>query len=241
MQLDVESIQAQLDTRGFCLRSGILSDTTCDAIVRAMEALAPETHSRESAYALRDPLIAAPDLLPILASSPIPALAATLFQRSPWVVRSLYYDKPIDTKWKEPWQQNRTVTLRAHGEPREFKAWSMKEGIPHALAPVSLLKRMVIVRIHLDDCDAKNGALHVIPGTHKKGLLGDKDMLAFRAKEGEVICAIPRGGVMLMKPLLAHSSQLANPPRHRRVLHLEFADSAPATALEWYSTLSLDA
>jgi hypothetical protein len=54
-----------------------------------------------------------------------------------------------------------------------------------------------------------------------------------------VICAVPRGGVMLMKPLLAHASQLANPPRHRRVLHLEFADSPPAASLEWYSQIAL--
>lgn len=238
--MEFEAIRPQLNERGFVLRSGVVEEEPLQAITAAIDAIGEEaTHARESVYAIRNPLLLAPALTAILAASPIAALAAALFDKPPFIVRSLYFDKPVDSNWRVPWHQDRVVALRAHGEPKDFKAWSMKEGIPHALAPLSLLKRMVTIRIHLDDCDAKNGALHVIPGSHKKGLLDAKDMLAFRAKHGEVICAVPRGGVMLMKPLLAHASQLANPPRHRRVLHLEFADSPPAASLEWYSQIAL--
>jgi len=37
------------------------------------------------------------------------------------------------------------------------------------LPPVSVLERMVSVRIHLDDCSDSNGALRVLPGTHNLG------------------------------------------------------------------------
>lgn len=238
--MDYAALLSQLDTQGYALRSGLLDDDAVAAIIREVEeAPHPAPHQRESVYAIRNPLLSAPGLHAILAASPVAPLAQALFKSTPFIVRSLYFDKPVDSNWRVPWHQDRTVALRAHGEPKDFKAWTMKEGVPHALAPISLLKRMVTIRLHLDPCDYRNGALHVIPGSHKKGILDAKDMLTFRAKLGEVICPLERGGVMLMKPLLAHASQLSNPPRHRRVLHLEFADTPPSNTLEWHSQIPL--
>jgi len=37
-----------------------------------------------------------------------------------------------------------------------------------------------------------------------------------------VPCTVNKGGALLMRPLLLHSSTAAN-PRHRRVLHLEYS------------------
>jgi hypothetical protein len=39
----------------------------------------------------------------------------------------------------------------------------------------------------------------------------------------EHVCCVPAGGVFIMRPLLLHASSPARKPRHRRVVHLEFA------------------
>jgi len=44
---------------------------------------------------------------------------------------------------------------------------------------------------------------------------------------------VPRGGALLMRPLLLHASSPALEPGHRRVIHIEYSNCALATGLEW--------
>ncbi len=79
--------------------------------------------------------------------------------------------------------------------------------------PVAVLERMLTVRLHLDDCDLGNGPLHVIPGSHKSGRLSAAAISDWRERLAFVPCTIPRGGVLLMRPLLLHASSPALEPR----------------------------
>jgi ectoine hydroxylase-related dioxygenase (phytanoyl-CoA dioxygenase family) len=80
---------------------------------------------------------------------------------------------------------------------------------------------MLTARIHLDDMTEDNGPLKVIPGSHQLGKQPSRGDVPPRALLGT------RGDVLLMRPLLEHCSGRSHPdtPRHRRVLHLEFAAS----------------
>jgi ectoine hydroxylase-related dioxygenase (phytanoyl-CoA dioxygenase family) len=60
------------------------------------------------------------------------------------------------------------------------------------------------LRIHLDDTDENNGALRVIPKSHVKGIYRSETI--DWSKETEVTCKVPKGGIMLMRPLLLHAS-----------------------------------
>lgn len=114
-----------------------------------------------------------------------------------------------------------------------FGPWSLKDGIPHVQPPSSLLERMITLRIHLDDCDASNGALKVLPGSHREGKLAPVQIKSWRCRAEPVTCEFRKGGVLLMRPLLLHASSPAINPIHRRVVHLEFAAEALPSELRW--------
>jgi len=82
---------------------------------------------------------------------------------------------------------------------------------------------MLTVRLHLDDCGTENGPLRVLPGTHLSGWLDAEAIDRLKREISEQVCCVPRGGAVLMRPLLLHASSKAEMPTRRRVLHLEFA------------------
>jgi ectoine hydroxylase-related dioxygenase (phytanoyl-CoA dioxygenase family) len=93
---------------------------------------------------------------------------------------------------------------------------------------------MLTLRVHLDECGEENGPLKVRPGTHLFGRLSGERIHALSAGIPEEVCCVNAGGVLAMRPLLLHASGSAAKPRHRRVIHLEFApnDLLPS-GLEW--------
>ncbi len=92
---------------------------------------------------------------------------------------------------------------------------------------------MVALRLHLDDCDESNGALQVIPGSHRIGRLTAGRIGELRVREKSVVCSVRAGDALLMRPLLLHASSEALAPAHRRVIHLEYAACALPAGLEW--------
>src|SRR5205807_4301579 len=82
-------------------------------------------------------------------------------------VRAIYFDKSPEANWLVSWHQDLTLALRARAEVPGFGPWSTKDGIPHVQPPVELLQQMLSVRLHLDDADESNGALRVLPGSHR--------------------------------------------------------------------------
>ena len=170
-----------------------------------------------------------------LACSPgIVQLTAAILGADCFAVRGILFDKTQRGNWKVPWHQDLTIAVRSKRDVAGFGPWSVKAGIPHVQAPPAVLERMLAVRIHLDDCGAGNGPLRVIPGSHRNGILSPTETQTWCRQVPARNCHVPRGGVLLMRPLLLHSSSEALVPSHRRVLHLEFAATALPAGLEWH-------
>ncbi|MBC6989483.1 phytanoyl-CoA dioxygenase family protein [Hymenobacter sp. BT491] len=93
------------------------------------------------------------------------------------------------------------------------------------------MEDIVTVRIHLDDCDASNGALRVVPSSHNCGVIRSESLPTLTPEA--VLCPVKCGGVMLMKPLLLHTSNRSTAPLNRRVIHLEFSSLTLPSALRW--------
>jgi len=93
------------------------------------------------------------------------------------------------------------------------------------------LQNNFTIRIHLDDTDENNGALKVIPGSHRKGIQrpGDIDW----SNEREMVCKVKKGGIMIMRPLLLHGSDRAISLRKRRIIHIEFSNAFLPSELNW--------
>lgn len=162
------------------------------------------------------------------------ALVRSHLPAEPLPVRGIFFDKSADANWAVAWHQDLTLALRERVETPGFGPWSVKDGIPHVQPPVALLEQMLTIRLHLDDADEDNGALRVLPGTHRLGRLSPERITALRETSDEVVCAARAGDALLMRPLLLHASGKSTSARHRRVLHLEYAGCALPEPLAWY-------
>ena len=96
---------------------------------------------------------------------------------------------------------------------------------------LNILQDNFTIRIHLDDTDDDNGALKVIAGSHHKNV--------YRAEsidwnsEREATCKVRAGGIMIMRPLLMHSSNRSTSNKKRRVIHIEFSKANLAAEINW--------
>ena len=104
--------------------------------------------------------------------------------------------------------------------------------------PVSILEKMLTLRIHLDHTDESNGALRVLPGTHAHGRLSPSQISHFKQHQSPITCTLPLGGALLMRPLILHSSATAITPHHRRVLHFEYSSGDLPGELKWFEEAS---
>ena len=152
----------------------------------------------------------------------------------PVPVRAIYFDKSSGANWLVAWHQDLTLAVSTRVEIPGFGPWSVKDGVPHVQPPVQLLAQMLTVRLHLDDCDECNGALRIVPGSHRHGKLSPQRILELRAQEPGLVCSVPAGGVLLMRPLLLHASGRSQSGAHRRILHIEYAGFSLPDKLTWH-------
>jgi hypothetical protein len=206
----------ELECEGFVVVPSLVSTDEVDLLLeRLKEAVTRVTAHRrgQHAYAMRNFLRTVPGTRQLAESA---------------AVRSL-----VEPVLGLDWHQDLTIAVRRRIDLSGFGAWSVKEGVQHVRPPVELLERMLTMRLHLDDCGEENGLLRVLPGSHRHGKLDANAIRAWRAEVPAVSCAIKRGGVVLMRPLLLHASSPARRPEHRRVIHLEFAAEALPDGLQW--------
>jgi len=137
-------------------------------------------------------------------------------------VRSILFDKTESQNWPVPWHQDLTIAVAEEKQIIGYGPWSHKDGSPHVQPPVSLLESMVTIRLHLDDTPAANGALLVLPESHNKGKI-DTEALRNYDKIKAVTCECSAGDILLMSPLILHSSRRSEAPSRRRIVHIEYA------------------
>jgi len=215
-----------LTTDGFEVVPSVCDESEMEALRSALNGLKISPGHRNLIQ--RVPAIAA-----LAVSAKIVDLLRARLDRLPFVVRSIFFDKTPEANWLVPWHQDLSIAVKERGDFSGYGPWSVKEGVPHVHPPVEILENMVTLRLHLDDCDEENGALRVIPGSHRLGRLSAPDIAALRAEQKEVACSLSAGDALLMRPLLLHASSAAIVPAHRRVIHLEYATQPLAGGLEW--------
>jgi ectoine hydroxylase-related dioxygenase (phytanoyl-CoA dioxygenase family) len=155
----------------------------------------------------------------------------------PLPVRAIYFDKSSEENWLVPWHQDLTIAVGERSEAPGFGPWSIKDGVPHVQPPVELLEQMLTVRIHLDDADGSNGALRVLAGSHRLGRLSAERIQGLRTQLPETLCSVSAGDILLMRPLLLHTSGRSTRAAHRRILHIEYAAFELPSNLTWHEGL----
>jgi len=139
--------------------------------------------------------------------------------------KATLFSKSERANWLIPWHQDTALPLVSRFEKPEWGPWSKKSNVLYAHAPAWALSRIVALRVHLDASTGNNGPLRVIPGSHHAGVLSDRAVREYARTRKPIECTVPRGGVLVMRPLLIHVSSKATIAAPRRVIHIEYADS----------------
>jgi ectoine hydroxylase-related dioxygenase (phytanoyl-CoA dioxygenase family) len=207
-------------SRGFWIEDTILSDRECDDLI---EAARQSLQGRARAGARH--LMSVPAIGAAAKDERLLRIARRALGEGAVPFRATLFDKSARANWLVVWHQDTALPLESRNDSAEWGPWSLKAGILYAHAPAWALSRVLALRISLDASTRDNGPLRIIPGSHRAGVLSDNEILDFARTQETVEAIVPRGGVLAMRPLLAHSSSKARSGEPRRVLHIEYAES----------------
>lgn len=224
-------------TEGFALLRGFCDAETCERIAKSIDRSPAWEHQRRpSSGSVRLRLCDEPTLREFARSRPVLSVLERLSDTGPFPVRALLFDKTPARNWRVGWHQDTSVAVQRRKEAAGFRGWSIKAGMVHAQAPAVVLESMMTLRLHLDDCGPETGALQIIPGSHRRGVLGPVEVDGTVGAGPVAVCEAMRGDVLVMRPLLVHSSSPVadSPAARRRVLHIEYASHPLPGGLEWY-------
>jgi len=215
-----------LETVGYAVVPGIVSDEQIRALSKQITRAANATNGRRKLLNeswcndLAVQLQADPQLSPML-----PTHAQ--------VVQCTLFVKSVEKNWLVSLHQDLSIPVSERVDSTQCSGWSQKEGDLFVQPPISVLQDVVAFRVHLDDCDEGNGALRVVPGSHRLGRLTTSAAIRERDHRGERTVAVPRGGILAMRPLLLHASSKASSDAPRRVLHFVFGPPDLPEGLSW--------
>lgn len=207
-------------TDGFEIVPSVLDQSEAADAATALQDSAPERSRAGARHLMNVPVVQR-----IAHDSRLVAIAARFVGPAAIPFRATLFDKSTANNWLVVWHQDTALPLRERRDILGWGPWSIKAGITYAHAPVTALSRVIALRLHIDDSDADNGPLRVLPGTHTMGVLSDAEIGHLAREIPPVECIVPAGGVVAMRPLLVHASSKAETTRQRRVLHIEYADS----------------
>ena len=138
-------------------------------------------------------------------------------------VQCTYFMKSVANNWLVPPHRDQFIPVRKCLNRSGWSAWSTKEGLTFVRPPQTVLESLVSVRFHVDDNSARNGPLEVVPKSHIDEGVNTTT---------RVPCYVRRGGVLVFKPLLLHTSSKVLEGQ-RRVLHFLYAPPKLPDGLEW--------
>ena len=223
-----------LHNKGFSIIDGIYNDAEIDSILSCIEnADQTNTTFRKSAdlFAIRQVVNEIPEILPFVFNDNLQRLISNILGNDYFIVKSIYFDKPENSNWYVAYHQDLTISVDKKAEIEYFVNWTKKQNQFAVQPPISVLENIVTLRIHLDETNSENGALKVIESSHSKGIFRPETINW--EKENEVTCNVNKGGVMLMKPLLLHSSGRTTNSKKRRVIHIELSNINLPKELNW--------
>ena len=215
------------DRDGYAIIERVLEAARCETIAsRLRDTAAGHVGSRnvlqlpwcrELAAAVR----AHPEIGPLLPAGAV-AVQCTRFDKSP------------TRNWLVAAHQDLSIPVRERVALPACAGWSRKEGVLYVQPPLAILRTLVAVRVHLDASTKDIGPLRIVPGSHLLGRLDAAGIDEARRCADEVPCLLPRGGALVMRPLLIHASSKVSAAVSRRVLHFVFGPPDLPDGLAWH-------
>lgn len=219
---------------GFTVISDIYSAIEVASIIEAIEQVddsKPTFRKTNDLFAIRQFLKEVPEVISLIFTNRLKKVIAEFFSNDYFVVKSIYFDKPGESNWFVSYHQDLTISVDKKVQVEGFGPWSVKQNQYAVQPPLNILENNFTIRIHLDVTDENNGALRVVSASHLKGIYRPETI--DWDKESEVNCNVPKGGIMIMRPLLLHASSRTINNKKRRVIHIEFSNQRLPAPLQW--------
>lgn len=231
-----------IENNGFTIIEDFYSPGEVDRMIEVIDQSDQSNSSFRKSndlFAIRKFLHEIPAIKQFIFNDRLRSWISELFGENYFPVKSIYFDKPGSSNWFVSYHQDLTISVDKKIELDGFGPWSIKPGQFSVQPPLYILENIYTIRIHFDDTNENNGALKVIPGSHRKGIY--RPQLIDWSKEKEVSCNVKRGGIMIMKPLLLHSSGRTVNNDQRRVAHIELSDLELPSPLQWSEKIGVNA
>jgi ectoine hydroxylase-related dioxygenase (phytanoyl-CoA dioxygenase family) len=237
---EIEKQKRQFFDNGFITIPNIYSDNEIEKIIIAInEADTSNQTYRKSAdlFAIRQFLKEIPQTTNLIFNKNLREIIHNFFGDNYFVVKSIYFDKPETSNWFVSYHQDLTISVDRKIELENYGPWTVKQNQFAVQPPLDVLKNIFTIRIHLDNTDENNGALKVIPESHLKDIYRPETIDWTIVTE--TICDVPKGGLMIMKPLLLHGSNKTTNNKKRRVIHIEFSNEELPKSIKWAERLEI--
>jgi len=206
---------------GFVLLPEVISPDACDELIEAISTRAPGKPGSRGLLGLP-----AVDRMAVA----LQLITTDLMSEAYRVVQCSLFAKGVDATWLVTPHQDLSIPVSDRVDTPGWSGWSRKENVWFVQPPTSVLEQLIAVRLQLDDHASETGPLEVVPGSHANGRMTSDSVSQHAANR--VSCIVPKGGVLVMRPLLIHSSSKPRSPMPRRVLHYLYGPPLP-TGISW--------
>ncbi len=148
---------------------------------------------------------------------------------------SKYYHQIPMANWFTTLHQNITIPVKEKMPVDGFSGWSKKEGITSVMAPIDLLRQSISIYIHLSPSNETNGALQILPGSHKK-ILNIQERNQIIENINPQIYSLEGGDIHIVKPLVLQAFSKVFETQSVHLLQLDFATIDLPGGLAWLAS-----
>jgi len=220
------NIKQNLQEDGFTIIENIYSKEEVKTILQYLE-----KHEVQKSFGVRYFLKLFPSIHELIFNNNILTIIKNIAPNAN-IIKSIYFDKPPHANWIVNWHQDLTINVEGKINDTDYKNWRVLTDRTVVQPPLYILNNIFTIRIHLNKCTTENGALRIVKNSHLQGITPLQGMSA-ELSNIEKICEVDQGGILIMKPLLFHSSRRTENNKNRRVIHIEFCDVKLPEGLTW--------
>ena len=221
--------KTEFENKGFAVVPEIYNSAEISQLRNILDSYCSNLDQSKPVHAIRRAIKRIPELGTLLWNENMKAIISQMGGTDFFLTKAIYFDKPEESNWFVAYHQDLSISVEEKHIHDDYGKWTKKDDQFGVQPPLEILENIITIRLHLDDTDENNGALKLIPASHKLGVKRIYEI----STESEEICKVPKGAVMLMKPLTFHASSRSIVQKRRRVLHLEFSNMELATPLNW--------
>jgi ectoine hydroxylase-related dioxygenase (phytanoyl-CoA dioxygenase family) len=228
----MDNIKNSIQENGFSIVQHFYTDKHIDEIIEQLERHNVLLYDKQ-VVSDSNLVNSIPFINSLAHSSQLIALVKQVLGENSFPINAFILDKTQDCNWELDWHQDLKIAVKHKIETADYNNWTIESGIPHTIPPKEVLEKRLFVRIHLDDCFIDNGAILVVPKSHKNGILKNKTEIDKIVMGDNFYCEVDKGGIMFLTSLLLHKSPYSKTDRKRRILQIEYVGIKLTNGLEW--------